>query len=588
MIQKIKLQILLLLLIISFDEVSASAEKQFVKLPEYSAFGFQDTTKNGISANIFLGLPYAKPPINELRFEKPEPLSLTPTKVLNATQWPSPCHQGTDISASGYNTSEDCLYFNVFTPAKLSTKLLPVFIFIHGGGFSYGKTQTYGYEYFVDNFISQDIIMVNFQYRLAHFGFFATPDHVINGNFGHFDQIQALEFLNKNIHAFGGDPKRITVIGHSAGSLSLHTLSLSPKTKDDLFQQEIHIAGSNYCQFAIDTEFVLKHSEVIGNAVGCNQSDTSEKKLCLKKVDYTKFWDVRKTLNLNSFPNNSKHFLYWSTVHDNDLFEGKEIDELQKVAEKKNILHGIDAGEGLLWTLHTENPGINVFSKTRGFKPEERSNATADSIKTFLRMIMSNTTVFSPQIQEEVINKVFSFYKIGDQHLAANNPLHFFEKYTEIYTDVVSKIPMTKEIEAKFEYGFKNQYIFQFSYVRPQDRAIIGNLPGHGYFLLYFGGIEIYTSSGITYSEEEKRVQKSFAEMLGNFVKTGEPSYNNLSIPKITKDKFAYMNLDEVVAIKDDEFTTKHKFWKELDRTYSHDIIRNIPLKKEDYDKSEL
>uniref|UniRef100_A0A914Q7T4 Carboxylic ester hydrolase n=1 Tax=Panagrolaimus davidi TaxID=227884 RepID=A0A914Q7T4_9BILA len=422
--------------------------------------------------------------------------------------------------------------------------------------------------------------MVNFQYRLAHFGFFATPDHVINGNFGHFDQLQALQFIKKNIQAFGGDPSRITVVGHSAGALSLHTLSLSPKTKADLFQQEVHIAGSNYCQFAIDSQFVFNHSELIANAVGCGQSDTKEKKLCLKKIDYKKFWD-------DPFPNESKHFLYWSTVLDNDLFDGKEIDELQKAAEKRNILYGIDAGEGLLWTLYTDNPGINVFSKSRGFKPDERSKATAESIKKFLRMIMSNTTIFTPKIQEEAIEKIFGFYNIGDQHLAENQ-LHYFEKYTEIYTDIASKIPLTKEIDAKLEYGFKNQYMFQFSYVRPQDRSIIGNLPGHGYFFLYFGGIEIYTSSGITHSDEEKRVQKSFAEMLGSFVKTGEPSYNNLSTPKIAKDKFAYMNLDKIVSVEDHDFAPNHKFWKELDKTYSFDIIRNIPLKKEDDEKNEL
>uniref|UniRef100_A0A914Y4L0 Carboxylic ester hydrolase n=1 Tax=Panagrolaimus superbus TaxID=310955 RepID=A0A914Y4L0_9BILA len=319
-----KIQFLLILLLLINFAVEATSQKPTVKIPEYSAFGFQNTTKNGISANIFLGLPYAKPPINELRFEKTETLPLNPTKIVDATNWPPPCHQVADITHWGYTTSEDCLYLNIFTPTKISNKtLLPVFVFIHGGGFEYGYTQAYGYEYFVDNFISQNIIMA----------FFATRDHVINGNFGHFDQIEALKFIKRNIAAFGGDPNQITLSGHSAGSLSVHTLSLTPLAKD-LFKREVHIAGSNYCQFAIDTQFVFNHSELIGNAVGCTQKDTNKKKACLKKLDYQKFWEVRKQLNLSDFPYETKDILYWTSVYDNDIFDGKDIDELQAIAEK--------------------------------------------------------------------------------------------------------------------------------------------------------------------------------------------------------------------------------------------------------------
>uniref|UniRef100_A0AC34F9J4 Carboxylic ester hydrolase n=1 Tax=Panagrolaimus sp. ES5 TaxID=591445 RepID=A0AC34F9J4_9BILA len=580
-----KTKLLIFFLIRCGIALTANEDKPFVKLPEYSAFGFQNITKNGISANLFLGLPYAKPPV---RFEKPEKLPLTPSKIVNATKWPSPCHQVSDISEWGYNTSEDCLYLNIFTPTKKASttkKLLPVLIFVHGGGFEYGYSQAYGYEYFVDNFISQDIIMVTLQYRLAHFGFLATSDKIINGNFGHFDQIEALKFLKKNIQAFGGDPNQITVLGHSAGSLSVHTLTLTPLAKD-LFNQEIHIAGSNFCHFAIDSEFVFNHSALISKAVGCSQSDTVARKKCLQKVDYKKFWEVRKELKLSDFPYETKDAFYWGTVKDDDLFDGKDIDELQKVAKKRKTLYGIDAGEGLLWTLYTENHFSNVFSYGRGFKPEDRSKAGADTIKRFLRMTMSNSTAYPPTVQEEVIEKIFEYYKIGDRYVA-ENPLHYFEKYTELYTDLLMKVPTLKEIDIKLDYGFENQYMFQFSYVRPQDRQHIGNLPGHGYFLLYFCGLNIYTSNGLSNTDEEQLVQKNFAEMLSTFVKTGKPSSNNISIPKITRDKFAYVNIDSEISIKDNEFASKLHFWKQLDEIVSHDIIRDIPVKKENY-KSEL
>uniref|UniRef100_A0AC35GIL8 Carboxylesterase type B domain-containing protein n=1 Tax=Panagrolaimus sp. PS1159 TaxID=55785 RepID=A0AC35GIL8_9BILA len=121
----------------------------------------------------YLGMPYVKPPE---RFEKAEPLQPSLFKVVQAKSWPAACHQMNDIGDAS-PVSEDCLYFNVFTPTKQSKKLRPVFVFIHGGGYFAGFTQAYGFEYFVDNFVSKDIIFVSLQYRVAHFGFLATRDH---------------------------------------------------------------------------------------------------------------------------------------------------------------------------------------------------------------------------------------------------------------------------------------------------------------------------------------------------------------------------------------------------------------------------
>uniref|UniRef100_A0AC34G0N7 Carboxylesterase type B domain-containing protein n=1 Tax=Panagrolaimus sp. ES5 TaxID=591445 RepID=A0AC34G0N7_9BILA len=142
--------------------------KPIVVLPEFTVHGIKNTTNKGTDAFLYLGIPYAKPPV---RFEKAEPLPitlLTPLKQVDAKKWKAACHQVVDVSDTTV-TSEDCLYLNVFTPTNSTKKNLPVYIFIHGGGYSYGYTQAYGYEYFVDNFISQDIIMVTLQYRLAHF-----------------------------------------------------------------------------------------------------------------------------------------------------------------------------------------------------------------------------------------------------------------------------------------------------------------------------------------------------------------------------------------------------------------------------------
>ena len=107
----------------------------------------------------------------EINFQKTQSLSPNVSKVVKAFSWPQACHQVIDARTLGINSSEDCLYLNIMTPTTLNKKqLLPVFVFIHGGGYVYGYSQAYGFEYFVDNFVSKDIIMVTLQYRIAHFG----------------------------------------------------------------------------------------------------------------------------------------------------------------------------------------------------------------------------------------------------------------------------------------------------------------------------------------------------------------------------------------------------------------------------------
>lgn len=128
--------------------------------------GINNKTREETKADVFLGLPFAKPPIEKLRFEKPEaPVSFDNGKY-SATKFPPSC-----ASIEEPNFSEDCLYLNVITPSKRnSTAKLPVVVWIHGGGFTGGSTKMYGYEALAANFASREIVVVTIQYRLGAFG----------------------------------------------------------------------------------------------------------------------------------------------------------------------------------------------------------------------------------------------------------------------------------------------------------------------------------------------------------------------------------------------------------------------------------
>jgi carboxylesterase type B len=186
--------------------------------------------------NVFRGIPYAAPPVGDLRRRPPQPAARW-TGVRQATALGKNCVQARvydDIDAFAVGVSEDCLYLNVWTAAKAGDKR-PVMVWIHGGGFQAG----FGGEDRHDGgrLARKGVVVVTLNYRLGTFGFFGT------GNYGILDQIAALEWVKRNIAAFGGDPKRVTIFGESAGGTSVGILIASPLAKG-LFERAILESGT--------------------------------------------------------------------------------------------------------------------------------------------------------------------------------------------------------------------------------------------------------------------------------------------------------------------------------------------------------
>lgn len=193
----------------------------------------------------FKGIPFAAPPIGEFRWRPPQPV--TPwTGVRDASKYGPNCAQGGWGAAPGTiaeGSSEDCLYLNVWTPATATRKSkLPVMVWIHGGGFTGGSgagTGTAG-----DAFTRQGVILITINYRLGRLGHFAHPalskEHPeeSKGSYAFMDQIAALQWIQENIAAFGGDPKNVTIFGFSAGGVSVHSLLTIPAAKG-LFHKAI-------------------------------------------------------------------------------------------------------------------------------------------------------------------------------------------------------------------------------------------------------------------------------------------------------------------------------------------------------------
>jgi len=199
----------------------------------------------------FLGIPFAQPPVGDLRWR--EPLPLKPwTGVRDATKFGAPCVQppmGDWNRHDAETGNEDCLFLNVITTVWPPKQPLPVMFWIHGGANIGGTASSELYKN--GTLVEHGVILVTANYRLGVFGFFAHPlltresPHQASGNYGLMDQIAALRWVHENIAKFGGDPANVTVFGQSAGAIDLSFLMTSPLAKD-LFQHAIAQSGSAF------------------------------------------------------------------------------------------------------------------------------------------------------------------------------------------------------------------------------------------------------------------------------------------------------------------------------------------------------
>jgi para-nitrobenzyl esterase len=228
--------------------------------------------------HIYKGIPFAAPPVGVLRWKAPQPIipwvGVKKCETFSASPMqrkPSPFAVYTsEFLIPESPISEDCLYLNVWTAAKLSSEKKPVIVWIYGGGFASGGTGVPIYNGVA--MAKKGVVFVSINYRVGIFGFLAHPDltkesgNHASGNYGLMDQIAALKWVKKNIAAFGGNPDNITIAGQSAGSMSVNCLVASPLCRG-LFQHAIAESGAMFLNGTNRSNVTLAESEVVGEKI---------------------------------------------------------------------------------------------------------------------------------------------------------------------------------------------------------------------------------------------------------------------------------------------------------------------------------
>ncbi|CAN7997282.1 unnamed protein product, partial [Ixodes hexagonus] len=337
----------------------------------------------------FLGIPYAEPPIGELRFRKPVPARPWYPRTLDVLEFASPCSQanGSIPPAAPWlvekeRPREDCLYLNIWAPTK-RTNNLGVLAWFHGGGFRTGTASTPLYDSKKLAAIG-NIVVVTMNFRLGFLGFLYTGPGTSTGNYLLWDQHLCLRWIRDNIARFGGDPGRVTVYGESTGSIGMASLLMSQKNTG-LFHRAIMASGSNYWLLPPQNKVGNAFADRVAKAVGCltssrpsSTSHPAEVVNCLRSVPVEALMRAEDTEFLDQF-------LPFSPAYGDDFLPVPDVTALNKglIIPVESLMAGLMAHEGSLF-IYLKDPALFGSQTAPRFTRTQASQLVGEHYLNFL------------------------------------------------------------------------------------------------------------------------------------------------------------------------------------------------------------
>jgi para-nitrobenzyl esterase len=433
--------------------------------------------------HAFLGIPYAQPPVGDLRWKPPVPVAKW-EGVHRAADFGAHCIQGKvydDMVFRDPGGSEDCLTLNVWVPAHAEGKL-PVMVWIHGGGFVAGASS----ESRQDGSLlasQQGIIVVAMNYRLGIFGFFVHPELAKEsgrnsaGNYGLLDQLEALRWVHENIAAFGGDPANVTIFGESAGSFSVSAQMASPLAKG-LFQKAIGESGGAFPPSGLSFDPMTIRAE-------------KDSKLVSDKLKVSTIADLRAVPAeklIENFGNGQAAFAFGPDIDGYFLPESVPAIFAEGKQNDVALLAGWNRDEG---------------SFEVAFAPQK---PTVES--------------FKQQAQKDFGDKAAQFLKL----YPTDTPEHLRRSVIDYASDRFISMSTWEWIEAQTKTGKESVYRYRFDMTpAPKDPNAPRMGAYHSAEIEYVFG-QLDSKTDVTWTPEDRQVSQEMQKYWSNFAKTGSPN----------------------------------------------------------------
>ncbi|ETN60431.1 carboxylesterase, beta esterase [Anopheles darlingi] len=521
--------------------------------------GVKVTIKNGPllgeqrdSYVAFEGIPYAKAPIGERRFAASELNDERWLEPRNATRVGAICMQWSHFKsgADKLEGEEDCLFLNVYTPNLTPAEPLPTIVFLHGGAFMYGA----GGYFQPDFLLTRSLVLVTVNYRLGPFGFLSTGDDVISGNFGLKDQRTALQWVQRNIKYFGGDPNRVILSGFSAGSASVHLHYLSPLSRG-LFASGIAHSGSALNPWVM-VEQAAQKAKTIAAALGCPTDDSAALLSCLRLRPAEEI--VRQVPKLQDYlynpfsplgvvvessgPRNPEPFL---TEHPRKLTREGSFHRVP-------LILSVTEAEGLY-------PGAEFLGNERYVQQiDGQWNELLPSILDYKYAVTDR--LLRNALSEVIRNRYLGKAKLNEQN---------YQQFTQMLSNRLFFAGVTETARLMQPYIPVYLYFDQYKASYGLGEAITGtqrNLGvAHGEDLLLI--LPSSLRDGIPYTAEEMAMVSQFVDLYESFAYGRTPRFGSLKVPALqTTSPLTYLAVNHPNStITTNDQLSDEAFWGILD-----------------------
>ncbi|KAM4889466.1 cholinesterase isoform 2-T2 [Thomomys bottae] len=517
------------LLLCLFVEKSHSTEGDTLVTTQTGTVRGMNWAVLGGTVTAFLGIPYAQPPLGRLRFQKPRAVRKWPD-IWNATTHANSCYQNIDQSFPGFsgsemwnpNTrlSEDCLYLNVWVPAPRPLNA-SVLVWIYGGGFQTGASSLPVYDGRLLARLER-VVVVSMNYRVGALGFLALPGNPeAPGNAGLLDQQLALQWVQENIAAFGGNPQSVTLFGESAGAASVGLHLLSPGSQP-LFSRAILQSGSANAAWAVMAPSEARNRTLtLATLAGCSRDNDTELIRCLQHQE-------PQEILLNEVlvhPQGSLLAVHFGPTVDKDFLPDMP-DTLLHSGQFKNtqILVGVNRDEGSFFLVY----GAPGFSKDN------------DSIIT-RSQFEEGLDMFFPGVGE--LGKEAILFHYVDW---VDDPRP--EKYREALDDAVGDYNIVcPALEFADKFSDLGNHVFFYYFEHRSSKLPWPEWMGvmHGYEIEFVFGLPLEKRAN--YTKPEETLSRSIMKRWANFAKYGHPNgtqNNSTRWPLFRSSEQKYLTLN--------------------------------------------
>ena len=518
--------VLLSLLILAPVVLIAASSSPQVKTHSGTVEGKDDG-----KVKTFLGIPYAMPPVGELRWKPPQPIAKW-SGVKKATEFGYHCMQGRvfgDMQFHDAGASEDCLTLNIWVPDKHVDPKLPVMVWIYGGGFVAGTTSEARQD--GHQLAQQGVIVVSMNYRLGVFGFFVHPELAKEsgnnsaGNYGLLDQLTALKWVHDNIAAFGGDPDNVTIFGESAGSFSVSAQMASPLAKG-LFVKAIGESGGAFSRTGLPFETMSVRAE-------------KDAKLAKDKLGASTLVELR-------------------------AIPAEKL--LEPFAPPKS--HGFDFGPDVDGYFVPESvPAIFAAGKQNDVALIAGWNHDEGSFELAFSPQKPTAESFKADAQKDFGDKADDFLKL----YPVDTPEHMMRSIQDYAGDKFIALSTWDWIEAAIKTGNRPVYRYRFDmapFAKDPNAPRLGAY--HSAEIEYVFG-QLDSKTDVIWRESDRKVSDMMQKYWSNFAKTGNPNGAGLPNwpPYNGADGWSVMILSAEPAAKKDDLRDRYLFlskeWKPKD-----------------------